>query len=107
MMEKDGVFVMMPVRCIGDICKNCPNLNIDNDVQQIYGNGEIVATECNLYCRGVRRCTRIKEMIDINQKHVEPLDVPYEYWKCGSCGKEIGFQHHYCEWCGRKVKWDE
>ena len=63
-MSKDGIYVMMPVRCIGKICRDCPNLNIDNDVQELYGSGELVQTVCNLYCRGVKRCTRIKEMVE-------------------------------------------
>ena len=59
-----GVWVMMPVRSIGKICKNCPNLNIDNNVTELFGGGERVGTECDLYCRGVRRCSRIKEMVE-------------------------------------------
>lgn len=40
------------------------------------------------------------------QEAVEPLSDPYVYWRCGSCGREIGFKHNFCEWCGRSVKWE-
>ena len=27
-------------------------------------------------------------------------------WRCGSCGREIGFKYHFCQWCGKAVKWE-
>lgn len=65
-MSKDGIYVMMPVRCIGKICKDCPNLNIDNNTSDTFAGGEYVGTENDLYCRGVKRCSRIKEMVESN-----------------------------------------
>jgi len=63
-MNMDGVWVMMPVRCIGKICKECPNLNIDNNTTSMYADGAYVGNENDLYCRGVKRCSRIKEMVE-------------------------------------------
>ncbi len=60
------IYVMMPVKCIGKICKDCPNLNIDTDVSEIYANGD-KHYETDLRCRGVSRCLRIYNMME--EKH--------------------------------------
>jgi len=45
------------------------------------------------------------------QEAVEPikldyiLEVPYQY-KCGNCKTHIRKYQKYCDWCGRKVKWE-
>ena len=43
------------------------------------------------------------------QEAVEPLPPETELgtlWRCGSCGREIGYKYHFCQWCGKKVKWE-
>ena len=60
------IYVMMPVKCIGKLCKNCPNLNIDTDVSELFADGESVGYELDLRCRGVNRCLRIRQMMEDN-----------------------------------------
>ena len=71
-------------------CGDCPYYSYE-DIQEL---------ECE---RNLRHdaLTLLKE-----QEAVEPLSDPYVYWRCGSCGREIGFKHNFCEWCGRSVKWE-
>ena len=60
------IYVMMPVLCVGKLCKNCPNLNIDTDVSQLSSASDDWHTtyETSLRCRGVTRCMRIKQMME-------------------------------------------
>ena len=69
----NGIYVCMPVKCIGKICKNCPNLHIDTSVFNDIESGDF---EIDLKCRGLNRCLRIYNMIekekDHDRSHQEP-----------------------------------
>ena len=60
------IYVMMPVLCIGKVCKNCPNLKVDTEVSELASASDNWETryETNLRCRGVNRCMRIKQMME-------------------------------------------
>ena len=57
-------YVMMPVKCMGKMCANCPNLHIDTTVHQLFADGESVGYQTDLKCRGVERCERISRMME-------------------------------------------
>ena len=75
---KDGTYIMMSVRCIGNVCKNCRNLSVDSDVKELYGDGELVSTEVELHCRGVSRCMRIKKMIESDIEKQFDVSIDYD-----------------------------
>ena len=63
----NGVYIMMPVKCIGKMCKNCPNLKVDSSVTEYTAAEELgwrTGHEVDLKCRGVDRCLRIAEMME-------------------------------------------
>ena len=60
----NGTYVMMPVMCIGKMCKNCPNLNVDTSVSELFANGESVGCETELKCRGLQRCLKLQAMME-------------------------------------------
>jgi hypothetical protein len=42
------------------------------------------------------------------QEPVKPDYSPYyQEWSCGNCGKTIVRAYNFCNYCGRKVKWDD
>lgn len=47
------------------------------------------------------------------QEAVEPVLVyegankQHNNYKCPKCHTHLYYEQRYCEWCGRKVKWDE
>lgn len=54
-----SVLVPMNVRCIGEECIGCEDLQIDND-QYVFSNG---VTNNKLFCKNYGKCERIKEHI--------------------------------------------
>ena len=75
-MMDHGIYIMMPVKCIGKMCQNCPNLKVDSKVSEYYGNTEtetnvMIGSEVNLYCRSINRCLRIYNMMEDNQNGKE------------------------------------
>ena len=63
MMDR-GVYVMMPVKCLGKLCKSCPYLKIDTQVSELFANGECAGYETNLQCRSIGRCLKIHRMVE-------------------------------------------
>ena len=63
-MANHGQYIMMPIKCVGKFCKNCPNLKVDSSVTEYTGNGEVIGTEVDLKCRSLHRCLRIKKMME-------------------------------------------
>lgn len=67
MKLEHGIYVMMPVKCIGKMCKNCPNLHVDTSVLEITTsdvNDWEKYYETDLHCRGLNRCLRIYNMME-------------------------------------------
>ena len=50
-MSDGGIYVMMPVKCIGKMCADCPYLSVETYMNL-------------LYCRGLERCLKIKKLMD-------------------------------------------
>lgn len=57
------VYVMMPVKCIGKMCRNCEYLRIDTDVE-ISDDNENIQTEIDLICRNADMCLRLQQMMN-------------------------------------------
>ena len=62
MAEENGIYVMMPVKCIGKACAECPYLYVDTNQLTNYDNGN-VAYSVHLRCRGLNRCLRIQQVL--------------------------------------------
>ena len=63
--------------------------------------------EPNWKAESALKCLK-KELMK-EQEAVEPLPPESEIgtlWRCGSCGREIGYKYHFCQWCGQAVKWE-
>jgi hypothetical protein len=62
--------VMMPVRCIGELCKTCPELETSVDTTYMYSDGgEFRFGYVNvIYCTKYRRCEKIQKNIEQNMK---------------------------------------
>ena len=46
----------------------------------------------------------LKERMPV--KPVQKGKEPYNYYCCGSCDNPINIKSHYCQHCGKKVKWE-
>lgn len=68
------IYVMMPVLCVGKMCKNCPNIKVDTDLSEFVVNNDRTF-EANLRCRSVNKCLRIKQMMEeYYDKHTKRTD---------------------------------
>ena len=61
-----GIYVSMPVKCIGKMCKECPNLHVDTSVSETISAKDDFEKhyETDLRCRGLNRCLRIYNMME-------------------------------------------
>ena len=64
----EGQFVMMPVRCMGKICRYCKWLKIDTEVMDLTDSDGKDSYEINLRCRSVGRCAMIRETLEQEEK---------------------------------------
>jgi len=64
MSKEHWQYVMMPVMCIGKICKDCPNLHIDTSVSEMRPGFDEPIYETDLRCRGLSRCMRLYKMME-------------------------------------------
>lgn len=60
--------VMMPVRCIGDFCKQCSKLNLE--VNRYYAGDSVVSSD--ICCANIRTCELIKQMVE-NETNKEEI----------------------------------
>ncbi len=69
-------------------------------------------TDCPYYPAGYTGCTCKLLMRDAltllrERDAVKPNYSPYyQEWFCGNCGETIQRAYNFCNYCGRKVKWD-
>ena len=64
-MSENGIYVMMPVKCIGKACAECPYLYVNTDQLTNYDNGN-VAYSVLLRCRSLDKCLRIQQVLSDN-----------------------------------------
>ena len=55
----------------------------------------------------------LSKMLDDLLKEQEPIkpiidsgDSGSWWYRCSDCGREINFKTHFCQWCGKPLKWD-
>jgi len=56
--------IQMNVECLGDICKGCPELNLEINKLSIHAGTEDLYTENLIRCTGYNRCKHIYRMLE-------------------------------------------
>ena len=66
--------VKMNVECIGEVCLNCPHLDLQVDTEMLT-DGLFKAYANHIYCRNMDRCKDIYSMLkkDWEENHVRKL----------------------------------
>ena len=62
----NGIYVNMPVLCLGKECDKCPDLDVNAEKTCLCMNEEEL-WDIRLECRKLKRCLRIKEMLEKNK----------------------------------------
>ena len=63
--DSENKSVSMMVRCLGNECINCPQLDIEINWYYLYGDGDGDAVNI-LSCKNLPRCLRIKKHLRKN-----------------------------------------
>lgn len=72
--------VMMPVRCIGEICRRCDKLELE--VDRYYSADVVMASD--IYCANVQTCELIKQTVENEMKKEEQKNDYRDKW-CSDC----------------------
>lgn len=67
MKMEHGIYVNMAVKCIGKMCKDCPNLQVDTDVSELISASADCFEkhyETNLQCKNLQRCLLLYNMME-------------------------------------------
>lgn len=66
--------VNMPIECLGEVCPNCPDLDLQVDTEMLT-DGLFKAYVNRIYCRNMDRCKGIYSMLkkDWEENHVRKL----------------------------------
>lgn len=69
--------ILMPVTALGDLCVNCPELDINTDKVITYDGGpELIITGNDMHCKHYSKCLGIYNLMkkDWEENHVTKLD---------------------------------
>lgn len=67
MKLEHGIYVAMSVKCIGKLCQNCPNLEVDTSIFETYVDG-VPVYETDLQCKNLHRCLQLYNMMEDDYK---------------------------------------
>lgn len=62
-----GIYVNMAVKCIGKLCKDCPNLEVDTSIFETMVNGASIY-EADLQCKNLPKCLLLYNMMEDDYK---------------------------------------
>ena len=60
------MYIMMPVKCIGEMCIDCPDLSLEIERRLVYGGEDPRIATNDICCEHYKRCELIEMQITRN-----------------------------------------